>query len=69
MDSQALVKRLEGDGIENLWVIYHDYSGRSCAKTIPKENFSGVVERGVVFAALLPLQKNERFYPGRSPSR
>ncbi len=50
MDTQALLDRLENDGIENLWVIYHDYSGRSCTKTIPKERFATVVERGVVFA-------------------
>ena len=36
--------------MENLWVIYHDYGGRSCAKTVPKEKFAAVAERGVVFA-------------------
>lgn len=50
MDKQTLLKRLEQDGVKNLWVIYHDYSGRSCAKTIPKERFAGAVEHGVVFA-------------------
>lgn len=50
MNTQALLKRLEEEAIENLWVIYHDYSGRSCAKTIPKTGFAGAVERGVVFA-------------------
>jgi glutamine synthetase len=50
MDKRELLKRLESDGIEHLWVIYHDYSGRSCAKTVPRERFAGVVERGVVFA-------------------
>lgn len=50
MDAQALLNRLENEGIAHLWVIYHDYSGRSCTKTIPKERFTSVVERGVVFA-------------------
>ena len=36
--------------MESLWVIYHDYGGRSCAKTVPKERFEAVAERGVVFA-------------------
>lgn len=50
MDAQALFKRLETDHIEQLWVIYHDYSGRSCAKTVPKERFASTIERGIVFA-------------------
>ena len=50
MDDNKLARYLEADGIENLWVIYHDYSGRSGAKTVPKENFASVAERGVVFA-------------------
>lgn len=50
MDTQALLQRLDGDGIEHLWVIYHDYSGRACAKSIPRERFGSTVERGVVFA-------------------
>ena len=44
------MERLESDGIEHLWVIYHDYSGRSCAKTVPREHFASVAESGVVFA-------------------
>ena len=50
MNADHLLERLDADGIENLWVVYHDYSGRSCAKTIPKEMFEAVAERGVVFA-------------------
>lgn len=45
-----LLKRLDDDGIEHLSVIYHDYSGRSCAKTVPRERFGAVVRHGVVFA-------------------
>lgn len=50
MDVSQLLKHLEHDGIEHLWVIYHDYSGRACAKTVPREQFASVAERGVVFA-------------------
>ena len=45
-----LLKRLDDDGIENLSVIYHDYNGRSCAKTVPKERFDAVTRHGIVFA-------------------
>ncbi len=50
MDTQQVLNQLESDGIRHLWVIYHDYSGRSCAKTVPAERFADVLERGVVFA-------------------
>ena len=50
MDKQAFLERLQVDRIENLWVIYHDYSGRSCAKTVPKKRFASALEQGVVFA-------------------
>ena len=50
MSTETLLERLEAGGMENLWVIYHDYGGRSCAKTVPKEKFAAVAERGVVFA-------------------
>ena len=50
MSADQLLGRLEADGIEHLWVVYHDYSGRSCAKTVPRERFEAVAERGVVFA-------------------
>lgn len=50
VDGQTLLQALERDGIEHLQVIYHDYSGRSGAKTVPKESFATAVMRGVVFA-------------------
>ena len=50
MNPDALLKQLESDGIEHLWTIYHDFSGRACGKTVPKERFAAVAERGVVFA-------------------
>ena len=50
MDAKDLLKRLQDDKIENLWVAYHDFNGRACAKTIPKSRFAQVVASGVVFA-------------------
>ncbi|HSM68645.1 MAG TPA: glutamine synthetase family protein, partial [Xanthomonadales bacterium] len=65
MDVSELLKRLENDGIEHLWVIYHDYSGRSCAKTVPRERFASTAERGVVFArANLDFTLDDHQAPG-----
>ena len=50
MNSNDLLKRLAEDEIEYLWVVYHDYNGRACAKTVPKSKFDSVVQSGVVFA-------------------
>ena len=50
MDKQDLLNRLKDDKIEHLWVTYHDYNGRACAKTLPKSKFESAVENGVVFA-------------------
>lgn len=50
MDAQDLLKRLKHDDIEHLWVAYHDFNGRACAKTVPKSRFAAVVEGGLVFA-------------------
>ncbi|MFN8592311.1 MAG: glutamine synthetase family protein [Thermomicrobiales bacterium] len=47
---EELLDRLERDGIEHLWVTYHDYSGVPRAKTIPRSGFRGAVRDGVVFA-------------------
>lgn len=49
-DAAMLLARLERDGIEHLWVTYHDYSGVACAKTMPRSSFRSAVEDGVVFA-------------------
>lgn len=65
MDTQEVLNRLQRDGIEHLWVIYHDYSARSCTKTIPKERFASVLERGVVFArANLDFTLEDHMAPG-----
>ncbi len=50
MGADDLLDRLNADGIDNLTVIYHDYGGRACAKTIPRERFEAIINHGVVFA-------------------
>ena len=45
-----LLAALDRDGIDHLWVTYLDYSGRACAKTIPRSGFRGAVHDGIVFA-------------------
>ena len=49
-DSGPVLKRLEDDQINYLWVGYHDYSGRGAAKTIPRASMPGAIKGGVVFA-------------------
>lgn len=50
MNQQDLLKRLKDDQIQNFWVVYHDYNGRACAKTVPPAKFESVIEGGIVFA-------------------
>ncbi len=50
VDADALLARLEADGIERLWVVYYDYLGRAQGKVIPKRSFRSAVHGGVVFA-------------------
>jgi glutamine synthetase len=65
MNAQEVLSRLENEGVEHLWVIYHDYSGRSCAKTVPKERFAGIFDKGVVFArANLDFNLEDHMAPG-----
>src|SRR5262249_41180860 len=49
-DADELLRRLEHDRIEHFWVVYHDYSGIGCAKSVPPESFRGTVRDGLVFA-------------------
>ena len=50
MNTQDLLNRLAEDGIQNLWIAFHDYNGRACAKTIPSARFEAALGDGVVFA-------------------
>ena len=65
MDAQEVLDRLEAEGIEHLWVIWHDYGGRSCTKTVPKERFAGILGKGMVFAkADLDFNLEDHMAPG-----
>lgn len=65
MTTEDILQRLKDDGIQNLWVIYHDYSGRPCAKTVPPHRFKSALERGVVFArANLDFNLMDHMAPG-----
>lgn len=48
--ADALLAALDRDGIDHLWITYLDYSGRACAKSIPRASCRGAVKDGVVFA-------------------
>jgi glutamine synthetase len=46
----SIRERLDADGARQLWVVYHDYSGLSHAKTVPPERFDDAIEHGIAFA-------------------
>lgn len=49
-NAEALLQQLAEDEIDFLWPIYHDYNGLACTKTVPKTEFAGAVNRGIIFA-------------------
>lgn len=48
--AKVILDRLDREGIDQLWVTYTDYLGRSGSKTLPRESFRGAFTSGVVFA-------------------
>ncbi|HZK73183.1 MAG TPA: glutamine synthetase family protein [Clostridia bacterium] len=46
----ALVARAKEDGISELWVIYHDVSGRPQVRSVPHQRLDRVLTGGVSFA-------------------
>lgn len=61
----GLLQQLERDGINFLWVSYHDYGGRASAKTIPRASMRSAVRNGVVFAkANLNMDANDHQVEG-----
>jgi glutamine synthetase len=46
----ALVARAKEDGISELWVIYHDLSGRAQVRSVPSQRIDRVLRDGVTFA-------------------
>jgi glutamine synthetase len=47
---QALEERIDADGVRGLWIVFHDYAARACAKWVPREAVPGALRRGGVFA-------------------
>lgn len=47
---RSLARRIDAGGYRGLWIIFHDYSARACAKWIPASGFHSAVLRGGVFA-------------------
>src|SRR5688500_16158688 len=45
-----LLAQLERDDIDFLWVAFHDYNGRACAKTNPRPGMPSAIRTGMVFA-------------------
>ena len=45
-----LEKRIEADDLDGLWIVFHDYSARACAKWIPRASIASALRRGGVFA-------------------
>ncbi|HEX3301673.1 MAG TPA: glutamine synthetase family protein [Thermomicrobiales bacterium] len=50
MTEEELLGRLAQDQIDYLWVAFHDYNGRACAKSNPRGSMSSAVRTGMVFA-------------------
>lgn len=46
----SLLERLAQDAVAQLWVIYHDYSGLSHAKTVPPRRYQSAIVSGIGFA-------------------
>lgn len=47
---RALDGRIEADGVRGLWITWHDYSARACAKWVPRAAIPSALRTGGVFA-------------------
>lgn len=47
---RALLDRVDALGLRGLWIVFHDYSSRACAKWIPRPALPAALERGGIFA-------------------
>jgi glutamine synthetase len=46
---RGLQERIEADDIAGLWIVFHDYSARACAKWVPRTAIAPALRRGGVF--------------------
>ncbi|HEX5503105.1 MAG TPA: glutamine synthetase family protein [Thermomicrobiales bacterium] len=47
---RALAERVAAEGYRGLWIVFHDYSARACAKWAPREAIPAALRQGGVFA-------------------
>lgn len=45
-----MLDRIEAADLRGLWIVFHDYSARACAKWVPREGILGALARGGIFA-------------------
>lgn len=45
-----MLESIESADLRGLWIVFHDYSARACAKWVPREGILGVLARGGIFA-------------------
>ena len=45
-----MLDRIDATATKGLWIVFHDYSARACAKWVPREAIPDALERGGVFA-------------------
>ena len=65
VSTKAILDRLDREGIDFLWVTYHDYLGRGEAKSLPRGSFSSACRDGVVFTyANLNMDGHDQQAPG-----
>ena len=47
---RALQERIDAAGLRGLWIVFHDYSARACAKWVPQPAIPAALRTGGVFA-------------------
>lgn len=48
--TEALATRIMASELRGLWIVFHDYSARACAKWVPREEIPAALRGGGVFA-------------------
>ena len=46
---QELEQRIATDSIHGLWIVFHDYSARACAKWVPRATIPAALRSGGTF--------------------
>lgn len=48
--TEALASKIAASDLRGLWIVFHDYSARACAKWVPSAGIAGALRLGGVFA-------------------